>query len=172
MLLSVNFLFKRAKKRASHSESTSTWRSSLMFNASIIFSTYMSSFPWPMNLVSNSASSSANAGHNLSNPSLNLILVTFLIPSNPSTESILLKLYFFCLIKATNSLNLTLLWSKLTFLFQSSKVISPSLLLSSILNNYKHCCSVISIDTSLQAFHTSLYVNTPVFLLHNWQKDE
>ena len=58
-----------------------------------------------------------------------------------------------------------LFYSKLIFFFQSYQVTIPSLLLSMILNNSRDCCSVMSIETYLQAFQKSLWFRTWDFLL-------
>jgi len=118
------------------------------------------------------ASSSDTPGHSLTIPSFSVNMPTLLTPSSPSMLTILAWVMFFCFINCNNLLNFMLLWSKLTLDRQSSMVINPSLLLSKMRNNSCACCSVISIDTPLQAYHNSLSFNTPVFLPANKQKAE
>ncbi len=102
-------------------------------------------------------------------PFFNENILTFLAPSSPKREMTLLREYLLFLMKCTNYLNLALLWSKCILFLQSYVVISPSLLLSNILNNSWACCSVMSIDIFLQAFQRSFSFSTYEGLLASAQ---
>ena len=117
-----------------------------------------------MYLLRRMASSYEHPDHNFMRPSFRLNTLTLLTPSNPRRVRTLLIVYRLFLMKLMRSFIFQLFYSKLMFFFQSYQVTIPSLLLSIILNSSRDCCSVMSMETYLQAFQKSLWLRTCDFL--------